>query len=98
MPEPKASDAAADSVVVDVHAASVSLPELLQTAGCTRSSRRCRSAPASSPLRPGDRVAVLCGLGGFADVNVALEHMVAPLPDRLDFDQGAALILNYHTA
>jgi NADPH2:quinone reductase len=37
-------------------------------------------------------------LGGFAEVVVAPEHMCFKLPDELDFAQGAALVLNYHTA
>jgi NADPH2:quinone reductase len=37
-------------------------------------------------------------LGGFAEVAVSPEFMTFPLPDSLDFAQGAALILNYHTA
>jgi NADPH2:quinone reductase len=37
-------------------------------------------------------------LGGFAEVAVAPPAMTFRLPDSLDFAQGAALILNYHTA
>jgi NADPH2:quinone reductase len=37
-------------------------------------------------------------LGGFAEVVVAPAHMTFKLPTELDFAQGAALILNYHTA
>ena len=37
-------------------------------------------------------------LGGFAEVAVSPEFLTFPLPDELDFRQGAALILNYHTA
>jgi NADPH2:quinone reductase len=40
----------------------------------------------------------MCLLGGFADVAVAPEFLVFPLPQELDFAQGAGLILNYHTA
>jgi NADPH:quinone reductase len=36
--------------------------------------------------------------GGMAEVAVAPAHMTFPLPASLDFAQGAALILNYHTA
>src|SRR5581483_1926725 len=39
-----------------------------------------------------------CMLGGFAEVAVAPEYMTFKLPDQLDFAQGAALVLNYHTA
>ena len=57
-----------------------------------------RSAPEGSGLFPGDRVAAFTALGGMAEVAVAPAFMTFPLPDELDFAQGAALILNYHTA
>jgi NADPH2:quinone reductase len=37
-------------------------------------------------------------LGGFAEVAVAPEFLTFPLPEELEFAQGAGLILNYHTA
>ena len=37
-------------------------------------------------------------LGGWAEVAVSPEFLTFPLPDQLDFAQGAALVLNYHTA
>src|SRR6058998_3802931 len=40
----------------------------------------------------------MCLLGGFAEQAVAPSYLVFPLPDELDFAQGAGLILNYHTA
>jgi NADPH2:quinone reductase len=43
-------------------------------------------------------VAAFTMLGGWADVAVAPDYLVFPLPEALDFDQGAGLILNYHTA
>jgi NADPH2:quinone reductase len=49
-------------------------------------------------VAPGDRVAAFTMLGGFAEVAVAPEFMTFKLPDELDFAQGAALVLNYHTA
>ncbi len=57
-----------------------------------------RSAHEGSKFAPGDRVAAFCMLGGFAEVAVAPEHMTFKLPDELSFAQGAALVLNYHTA
>ena len=57
-----------------------------------------RSAPEGAAVAPGDRVAAFCALGGFAEVAVAPEFLTFPLPDELDFAQGAALVLNYHTA
>jgi NADPH2:quinone reductase len=55
-------------------------------------------APAGSVLSPGDRVAAFCAIGGFAEVAVAPDYFTVPLPDELDYAQGAGLMLNYHTA
>jgi NADPH2:quinone reductase len=97
-------------VVVDVHVAGVSFPEVLQTRGeyqmkpplpfvpGSEVGGVVRSAPEGSGLQPGDRVAAFCMLGGFAETAVAPEFLTFKLPDALDFAQGAALILNYHTA
>jgi len=57
-----------------------------------------RSAPANANVKAGDRVAAFCMLGGWAEVAVAPAFFAFPLPDELDYAQGAALILNYHTA
>jgi NADPH2:quinone reductase len=43
-------------------------------------------------------VAAFCVLGGFAETAVAPEFLTFPLSGDLDFAQGAALVLNYHTA
>src|SRR3954451_386951 len=100
----------AEGVVVDVRAAGVSFPELLQTRGeyqmkpplpfvpGSEVAGVVRSAPEGAPVREGDRVAAFCMLGGFAEVAVAPDFMTFKLPDELDFAQGAGLILNYHTA
>jgi len=105
VPEPEAP-----GVVVDVHAAGVSFPEVLQTRGeyqikpplpfvpGSEVGGIVRSAPEGAPVQSGDRVAAFCMLGGWAETVVAPEHFVFKLPDELDFAQGAALILNYHTA
>jgi NADPH2:quinone reductase len=97
-------------VVVDVHAAGVSFPELLQTRGeyqfkpplpfvpGSEVGGVVRSAPDGSGLKPGDRVAAFCTLGGFAETAVAPAFFTFPLPEPLDFAQGAGLVLNYHTA
>jgi NADPH:quinone reductase-like Zn-dependent oxidoreductase len=57
-----------------------------------------RSAPEGAAVKEGDRVAAFSFLGAFADVAVAPEYFAFPLPDELSFEQGAALVLNYHTA
>jgi NADPH2:quinone reductase len=112
LPEPEPSPALSPGpgVVVDVHAAGVSFPELLQTRGQyqlkpplpfvpgSEVAGVVRSAPAGAPVSAGERVAAFCGLGGFAETAVAPEFFTFPLASALDFAQGAGLILNYHTA
>jgi len=112
LPEPEASHMLTPGagVVVDVHAAGVSFPEVLQTRGeyqvkpplpfvpGSEVAGIVRSAPDGAAVAAGDRVAAMCVLGGFADVAVAPEFLTFPLPDALDFAEGAGLVLNYHTA
>jgi NADPH2:quinone reductase len=112
LPEPEASHPMSPGrgVVVDVHVAGVSFPEVLQTRGeyqmkpplpfvpGSEVGGVVRSAPEGAAVQAGDRVAAFCMLGGFAEVAVAPEVLTFKLPDALDFAQGAALILNYHTA
>src|SRR3954451_3938605 len=89
-------------VLVDVHAAGVSFPEVLQTRGEYQFRPDLPFVPGSevggTVRGTGRRVAAMSMLGGFAEVAVAPEHLVFELPDDLDFAQGAALVLNYHTA
>jgi NADPH2:quinone reductase len=112
VPEPEASHllTPGSGVVVDVEVAGVSFPEVLQTRGeyqvkppvpfipGSEVGGIVRSAPEGAAVKAGDRVAAFCMLGGFAEVAVAPEFLTFELPDALDFAQGAALILNYHTA
>jgi len=107
VPDPTPSP---EQVLVEVHAIGVSFPEVLQTRGMYQFKPELpfipgsevggviRSAPADSGFKPGDRVAAFTMLGAFAELAVALPAHLAALPDGLDFQQGAALILNYHTA
>src|SRR3954470_13307102 len=109
-PEPSHMLTPGAGVLVDVHAAGVSFPEVLQTRGEYQVKPELpfvpgsevggvvRSAPEGSQFAPGDRVAAFCMLGAFAEVAAAPEFLTFKLPDALDFAQGAALILNYHTA
>lgn len=110
--EPEASHmlTPGEGVVVEVHAAGVSFPELLQTRGQyqmkpplpyvpgSEVAGIVRSAPAGAAVKEGDRVAAFCALGGWAQTAVAPEFFVYPLAEKLDYAQGASLILNYHTA
>jgi NADPH2:quinone reductase len=111
LPEPEASHfmTPGEGVIVDVHAAGVAFPEVLQTRGeyqlkpdlpfvpGAEVSGVVRSAPAGADVAAGDRVAAMCALGGFAETVVAPAFFTFKLPDALDFAQGASLIFNYHT-
>ena len=112
LPEPDPSHplTPGSGVVIDVRAAGVSFPEVLQTRGeyqvkpplpfvpGSEVGGVVRSAPADAAVGPGDRVAAFCMLGGFAEVAVAPSYFTFKLPEALDFAQGAGLVLNYHTA
>jgi len=112
IPEPDASHmlSPGSGVLIDVEAAGVSFPEVLQTRGeyqvkpelpfvpGSEVAGTVRSAPEGSSLEVGQRVAGFPMLGGFAEVAVSPEFLTFPLSDTLDARQGAALILNYHTA
>jgi NADPH2:quinone reductase len=107
LPEPEPADGV---VVIDVKAAGVSFPEVLQTRGeyqykpelpFVPGSEVCgvvRSAPDGSGFASGDKVVGFCLSGAFSEVAASPVAMTFALPDGLDFAQGAALILNYHTA
>ena len=109
-PEPSHPLTPGSGIVVDVHAAGVSFPEVLQSRGEYQFKPELpfvpgsevggivRSAPGGAAVKPGDRVAAFCFLGAFAEVAVAPEFMVFPIPDSWSYAQGAALVLNYHTA
>jgi NADPH2:quinone reductase len=97
-------------VVIDVRAAGVSFPEVLQTRGLyqlkpplpfvpgSEVAGVVRSAPEDATVRAGDRVAACCMLGGWAEVAVAPAYLAFRLPAELDFAAGSGLVLNYHTA
>jgi NADPH2:quinone reductase len=109
-PEPSHMLTPGSGVLVEVHVAGVSFPELLQTRGEYQMKPPLPfvpgsevggvviSAPEGASVAPGDRVAAFCMLGGWAETAVAPEYFTFPLGPELDFAQGAALVLNYHTA
>jgi NADPH:quinone reductase len=109
-PEPVHPMTPGEGVVVEVRAAGVSFPEVLQTRGEYQVKPEVpftpgsevggvvRSAPDGAAVRAGDRVAAFCLTGGWAEVAVAPAFFTFVLPDALDFAQGAGLVLNYHTA
>jgi NADPH2:quinone reductase len=99
-----------EGVLIDVHAAGVSFPEVLQTRGeyqlkpplpfipGSEVAGIVRSTSPGAGVAVGERVAAFCALGAFAEQAVAPPFLTFPLPAALDFAQGAGLILNYHTA
>src|SRR5436190_17021955 len=109
-PEPSHMFTPGQGVVVEVQAAGVSFPEVLQSRGeyqfkpplpfvpGAEVAGIVKSAPDGADVKPGDRVAAMCMLGGFAEVAVAPPWLTFKLNDALDFAQGAGLVLNYHTA
>ncbi len=112
VPEPPAEHpmTPGSGVVVDVRSAGVSFPELLQTRGEYQMKPDLPFVPGSevggivrevhgeARVKPGDRVAAFCMLGAWAQQAVAPTYFTFKIPDEWDFAQGAALVLNYHTA
>jgi NADPH2:quinone reductase len=99
-----------ERLLIDVHAAGVSFPDLLQTRGQYQHGVPAPyvaggemagvvvEAPEGSGLVPGDRVASLSIWGAMAQRALGIPHYTVRLPDDMDFVLGAALYLNYSTA
>jgi NADPH2:quinone reductase len=110
-PEPEAShfSTPGQGVVIDVKAAAVSFPDVLQSRGLYQFKPDLPFVPGAevagvvvessdASFEPGQRVAAMTLLGAMAERAAAPLAMTFALPDELDFAQGAALVLNYHTA
>jgi len=107
IPEPEAGDSL---VLVDLHAAGVSFPDLLQTTGgyqmvrplpCVLGAEGAgivRSAPEGSGLTAGQRVAVLSIAGSWQQTVALPRELVFPLPDNVSLTAGAGMLMNYFTA
>lgn len=99
-----------DDVVVDLHAAGVSFPDLLQTSAgyqvvrplpCVLGSEGAgvvRSAPEGSGFSAGQRVAVLVNTGSWQQTVAVHPRSVFPLPDDVSLTAAAGMPLNYLTA
>ena len=99
-----------DDVRIDVHAAGIGFVDTL----VARGKYQVRQEPPFTPgmevagvvadasdrsgLRVGQRVIAALTAGGCAETVWAPSHRVAPLTEALTFAQGAAMIVNYHTA
>jgi NADPH:quinone reductase len=107
-PEPSHFTSPGSGVVIDVRAAGVSFPDLLQSRGLYQLKPDLPFVPggevagtvvsATEGFSPGDRVAAMTILGGFAERAVAPVGLCFRLPPALSFTEGAGLVLNYHTA
>jgi len=98
------------AMTVEVRAAGISFPDLLMTRGqyqykpdppFTLGSEAAGvvvAAPAESGFAEGDRIASMTMGGCFAERVAVMPQMAFKLIDDLSFEQGAAFILNYHTA
>ncbi|KXX58446.1 NADPH:quinone oxidoreductase family protein [Rhodococcus sp. LB1] len=96
-------------VVVDLHAAGVAFPDLLQSRAGYQVVRPLpallgmegagvvRSAPDGHGLRPGQRVAVFSDAGTWQQTVAVDPRSVFPLPDTVSFAAGAGFLLNYLT-
>jgi NADPH:quinone reductase len=102
--------AAGERLLVQVHAAGVSFPDLLQSRGEYQHgvpvpyaaggevAGTVLEAPAGSRFSVGDRVAGLTLWGALAEQALVIPWLTVRLPETLDWAQGAALVLNYSTA
>jgi NADPH:quinone reductase len=107
VPEPEPKDG---EVVVEVKAVGVSFPDLLLSKGEYQMkpeppfqigvdfAGEIRSAPERSGFVAADRVACVLPWGGGAEVVALGADSVFPLPDRVSFEAGAAMPMNYLTA
>src|SRR5262245_33922919 len=105
-PEP-----AADEVLIDVHAASVSYmdylmirggyqmrPTLPYVPGASAAGVVVSCGPKVTRFRPGDRVSCENWFGSFAERMVAKASKTARLPDNADFAAGSTVLHIYLTA
>lgn len=101
----------AGQVVIQVEAASINFPDALIVQGLYQFKPPLPFSPGAElagvvhavgegvrHLKAGDRVIASTGHGGFAQLCVADAARVAPLPDGMDFELGAALVLTYGTS
>ncbi len=105
----EAPEPADGQILVDVHAAGVTFPDVLLTRGRyqikpeppfvpgSEVAGTVRTAPEGSGFAPGDRVAAFPAFGGFAEQVAVDPATVFPLPDGVSYEAGAGLPMNYLT-
>lgn len=102
---------AADEILVDVHAASVSYMDYLMTCGGYQLRPALPYVPGTDAagvvaacgervtrFRPGDRVSCETWFGGFAERMVVKESSAVPLPANVGFNTGSTILHAYLTA
>jgi NADPH:quinone reductase-like Zn-dependent oxidoreductase len=94
-PEP---EAAAGEVLVRVEAAGVNHRDLNLRAGAATGLPRVLGSDAAGTLPDGTRVLVTSGRGTYAEVTVAAEENVFPIPDTVPSAVAAAIGVPYRTA
>jgi NADPH:quinone reductase len=99
-----------DGVLIQVRAAGVCFPDLLQTYGRYQDRPPLPFTPglevagtvvadgSGGGLTAGESVTAALSGGGYAEYAVAPASLVYPLPPELDFSQGAAAVINYQSA
>jgi NADPH:quinone reductase-like Zn-dependent oxidoreductase len=100
-----------DQVLVDVKAAGINFADTLARIGLYQDAPKppcvvgyevagtvAAVGPGVEGVAPGDRVMAGTRFGGYAERVLAKASDVVPLPDRLSFEQGAAVPVNYATA
>jgi NADPH:quinone reductase len=107
VPPPRADD---NRVVLEVRAVGINFPDLLSTKGQYQNRVAlpfvpgCEiagvigEAPEGCGWRPGDRAAAFVWDGGYAEQALVPVASLTALPDDADFETGAGMIVNYHTA
>jgi NADPH2:quinone reductase len=112
VPEPAGSHwlSPGQRMLIDVHAAAICFPDLLQTRGLYQHSVPAPfvaggevagvvlEAPSGSGFSSGDRVLGLARRGAMAERALVPPGYVLRLPDSLSFAHGAAVYINYCTA
>jgi NADPH2:quinone reductase len=102
VPEPDATG----KVLLDVHVAGVNYPDVLMSRGQYQMKPELPFVPGSevagvvvsgAAFAPGTRVAGFSVLGGYAERAAVDAALLFPLPDRVSFEAGAALLMNYLT-
>ena len=100
----------ADAVQIEVHAAGIGFVDTLVARGKYQVRQEppftpgmevsgvVLGVPDRSELFVGQAVTASIPVGGCAEIVWAADHLVAPLADGLTHAEGAAMVVNYHTA